>query len=565
MTRRGSGGVYGGYSCIKEHKPFEPTKHQVETKDYFLTSPYKGLLLYHKLGSGKTCTSIMIADTMLRMKIINKVYVLSPGSLRRSWIDEYCKVCGYKSKFLEDGYTFVTYNYGISLKKLFFDDSLVIIDEVHNLINSVKNRARTATGIYEKLMTSRCRILALSGTPIIQYVYEFPILGNLLKPGTFEPNILEGKHVDLESFVTSNFDIKDDGELRMRSRTRFLKQLKGIISYFPGSGTEYYPEVKFMEPIKVTMPHDQEENYWKQNIQEMKMMNPPKEDLKRSDPARYDLLHRLFVMARKRILSRRASNFYYPTNIKDVKDAIAPNGWIDRDALQHQKLMHEYSMKVAALLTNIVLHLGQKQMVFTFFKTKAGVNLIYSILKLCGIKAAIFSGDLDDASRASVLRRFNAEENRYGEKITVLLVNEAGAEGITIKEARHIHILESFPRESKIQQAIGRVVRYMSHYLLPKDEQNVKVWRYWSMATPDPFVITDEVALPDGKTERIHETIVNKETIDEILYSSGQKALTEINSFLKILQSVSVTSYKHGTPQLPVEIDVIPEDIRGKD
>ena len=47
-------GITTDYTCGKLHKSiFQPAPHQQKVLDYFPTSPYKGLLLYHKLGSGK--------------------------------------------------------------------------------------------------------------------------------------------------------------------------------------------------------------------------------------------------------------------------------------------------------------------------------------------------------------------------------------------------------------------------------------------------------------------------------------------------------------------------------
>ena len=49
---------------------FTPAPHQQLVADYFLESPFKGLLLYHKLGSGKSCTSILVADAMLAQGVV---------------------------------------------------------------------------------------------------------------------------------------------------------------------------------------------------------------------------------------------------------------------------------------------------------------------------------------------------------------------------------------------------------------------------------------------------------------------------------------------------------------
>ena len=65
--------------------------HQEITRDYLnLYTPYRGLLLYHGLGSGKTCTSIAIAEGMKDHK---KVIIMTPASLRKNYMVE-LKKCG---------------------------------------------------------------------------------------------------------------------------------------------------------------------------------------------------------------------------------------------------------------------------------------------------------------------------------------------------------------------------------------------------------------------------------------------------------------------------------------
>ena len=60
-------------------------------RDYInIYSPYRGLLLYHGLGSGKTCSSIAIAEGL---KSDKQIIVMTPASLRRNYIDE-LKNCG---------------------------------------------------------------------------------------------------------------------------------------------------------------------------------------------------------------------------------------------------------------------------------------------------------------------------------------------------------------------------------------------------------------------------------------------------------------------------------------
>jgi hypothetical protein len=70
---------------------FELLSHQLVVRDYLnLYTPYRGLLLYHGLGSGKTCTSIGIAEGM---KTNKSVVLMTPASLKMNFFSE-LKKCG---------------------------------------------------------------------------------------------------------------------------------------------------------------------------------------------------------------------------------------------------------------------------------------------------------------------------------------------------------------------------------------------------------------------------------------------------------------------------------------
>ena len=63
-----------------------------------------------------------------------------------------------------------------------FDNTLIIIDEVHNFMSQICNGSNNGTLLYEMFMRSKnCKIVALSGTPIINSPFEASILFNLLK------------------------------------------------------------------------------------------------------------------------------------------------------------------------------------------------------------------------------------------------------------------------------------------------------------------------------------------------------------------------------------------------
>ena len=82
---------------------------------------------------------------------------------------------------------------------------------------------------------------------------------------------------------------------------------------------------------------------------------------------------------------------------------------------------------------------------------------------------------------------FNHEENLRGEYIQILLISSSGAEGISLKAVRQVHIMEPFWNYIRVDQVFGRAVRMESHSILPEEDRNVEQYIYLSH-------------LPDGKT-----------------------------------------------------------------
>lgn len=75
-----------------ENSQFQPLIHQLIVKQYLNSfSPYRGLLLYHGLGSGKTCSSVGIIESMKYNK--DHIFVLTPASLQKNYKTQ-MKFCG---------------------------------------------------------------------------------------------------------------------------------------------------------------------------------------------------------------------------------------------------------------------------------------------------------------------------------------------------------------------------------------------------------------------------------------------------------------------------------------
>ena len=271
--------------------------YQKLVREYLLMeTPYRGLLLYHGLGSGKTCSYVAVAESLMSNK---KVFILLPASLQANYRGEIRK-CGdpiyayeqfweaknvttaedkeaakkfgltdkfldrYKKNYknvsvkdpnfrvlpkteqdviraqiddlLDNRFTFINYN-GISSANVdkilppdqpnLFDNSCVIIDEAHNLIGSVVNDRAIKKKLYDMIYNAKdTKVVALSGTPIINRPNEIAFLMNLLK-GPIErlsipmKNILTWDEDKMTGFLKSIPDV-DTIEYNSVKRTIML-------------------------------------------------------------------------------------------------------------------------------------------------------------------------------------------------------------------------------------------------------------------------------------------------------------------------------------------------------
>ena len=138
-----------------------------------------------------TCTSITIAENLKKER---NIVVMLPASLKSNFIDKGLLFCGdpsYKNNESKIGqkYSFVSYNASNTLTQLkrlgSLDNKVIIIEEVHNLISKIisgiNGVSKQGLEIYNMLINAtNTKIIALSGTPIINDAFEAAVLFNLL-------------------------------------------------------------------------------------------------------------------------------------------------------------------------------------------------------------------------------------------------------------------------------------------------------------------------------------------------------------------------------------------------
>ena len=109
---------------------------------------------------------------------------------------------------------------------------------------------------------------------------------------------------------------------------------------------------------------------------------------------------------------------------------------------------------------------------------KSGSKIIQERLDNESINWVEINGSMSIAKRKIVLSQFNGtEKNNYEDnKVSVLFISSAGAEGLDLKNTRSIIILEPHWNSEKIKQVVGRGARFRSHIFLPKNEQKVDIY-----------------------------------------------------------------------------------------
>ncbi len=509
----------------------------------------RGLLLYHSLGSGKTSSAILMADKSriyideLGNQKLRKVIVLIPASLRDSpWVEEIGNIHqDFKTQAsqINLGYYLLHYNNTLTfinqlenLKETEnsnpFDNSVVIIDEIHNILNTLNiNSTSTRWKLYSWLMTSKnTKIILLSGTPIMNDPFEI----------TFALNILRGKQIFnvLDKYAKEMFYNKFFLNEKMINKNLFKRYSQGLISYYKGANENAFAK-KIIKNEYIEMSDEQWEAQIKifdqENNKNHKKPKPTgitqsdyESQIKTLQRGRALKVHGTLakiLMVRSNpftieneeknyfIYSRENSNFNYPKSIlldinkeqelnKNKEDNPIFKLILNPDLfskslnkLDIKNNLNLYSPKFLKCLENIKKSKGPI-VVFSNFEGPYGISIFVKCLeeyldyshfseKNSKLKYVIWSGNTNQEERVQILKNYNSDENIYGNKIKVICLTSAGKEGISLRSVRQMHILEPWWNVNQTFQVIGRGIRICSHSHLPKEEQNVEIFNYISI------------------------------------------------------------------------------------
>jgi hypothetical protein len=618
--------------------------HQQFVRRFFgnPSSPYRGILLYHDMGTGKTITSISAAEAL---KSKQDIVVFLKASLEENFLKEIVK-CG---KLPPNKYTFLHYN-GLNINTIrklggpsFFDNKVIIIDEVHNFISYVKNGKRVKSFLYDILLNAKnIKLICLSGTPLQNDVGELAILANLLR-GSIKEHVFQGKiekvsnlnqfldehpHIDefkLESVINklkvvltpSGFkkdknkqvlvksDITDDKVIdeiksffvrtnnnnrkqiaftyQIQTNTLFSRdindfndmfvdkeketiknekllerKLQGLISFYKNEAQDLFPDMSKPIIVKVAMSPLAFEKYKiirdNERIQERR--NLQKMFINSSDDSKQNQTYKAYSRALGLFTFPEEIPKVYPSNLSDTSESLH----IEREKMMKKlemnadkyltgKGLKTYGPKYSAFLQMLKKSPGPA-MAYSYLTEIEGLGIMQLVLRANGYskfeniankseKYAILTSD--KGKNDIILNVFNHEDNKYGDIIRVLLISQKGAEGMSLRNVRQVHIMEPYWNQVRNKQVIGRASRMDSHSTLPPEERNVKVFIYISVLgnqelREDKNMTSDEVILNiaerKGRLIGQMQDIMKKSALDCPLYRQDCSEVNDNNRLI---------------------------------
>jgi superfamily II DNA or RNA helicase len=530
---------YSEYKIKNQTKTMEelcfPKKYTLQMPQLFVSqfmnpdTPYRGILLDHGIGSGKTCAAIRIAEGFKNKK---KIIFVLPAALIGNFRSEFRTECtsdyitkkeradlskydGQHKRYQEiikiinnridnayDIYSYVKF-INAAREGLKLDNTILIIDEVHNLISE--------TGIYYSELYDlvhknyakykTMRLVILTATPIFDKPKEIALTMNLLLPD--DKQLPTGKEFN-RRYIGINKD-KKKPSYYLENKDEFKNMIRGYISYYRGAPPITYPSSK-LNYVKVEMTKEQSTLY-KKVIAESK--STKKNSIKND----------FFIN------TRIVSNVYYPNGKLKLKGLESIN------KIDLKKNLGQFSPKINLIIQKIKLSNGPV-FIYSSFKKYGGINDIMLCLEANGYKSfdtngkgenifAIWTGDKSQEYKDSVKSIVNSPANKNGSLIKIILASPAAKEGVSFFRMRQVHVLEPYWNFSRMEQIIGRAIRYCSHKDMPKKERHVDVYIY----------IAVHKSIKRSVDELITEMSINKKNINSLFDKAIKEAAIDCALF----------------------------------
>ena len=505
-------------------------------------TPYKGILVFHQIGAGKTCAAVNICE---KWKNHKKPIVLAPASLTGNFRDElrsqcagnqylkkserkrlkelhpsdkeYKKIIEASNKRIDKYYRIYSYNKFIDLyenDEISLKNSILLIDEIQNMVSEC---GKFYEVLYEAIHTAppSLRVVLLSATPMFDKPIEIALTLNLL---SLPVEIPIGREFE-KTFIKKRVNAKGKYIYTAKNLDIFKERIKGFISYYRGAPPYVYPSSK-IRYVRCEMSDFQYRSYL--TVKSTEEMHVAGSIRKFRTGAILDLPTSFFLG------TRMISNIAFPNK------GIGEDGYksFKKKCLSLERL-EQFSTKFYTIINKINKSWGPV-FVYSNFKEYGGIRSLTKVLDYIGYKNyckygegkkryAVWSGDAKSSLREEIKAVFNQRDNYNGSKIKIIIGSPSSKEGISFYNIQQIHILEPYWNFSRMLQIIGRGVRYCSHKNLEEHKRKVKIYIYLSTHP--------------STEESIDEYIMNLALTKHKLISQFELALKE--------SAVDCTLFKH--------------------
>jgi len=370
LENKCTGGATGG-AVNGNIVTFTPTQDFV--RHYFQpSSAYKGILLHHSVGTGKTCTAIATATTSFDLENYTILWVTRHTLKTDIWKNMFGQVCNIdiqdkirkglvlpnkivsKSKYMSanwlDPISYKQFSNMLLKKNKIYDEmvkrngkddplrkTLLIIDEAHKLYSpTVAKSEKPNTDILEKMIqgsydksgTDSVRVMLMTATPFTEDGMEMIKLLNLLR----EDDKFE---TDFQMFSR---DYLDDGYFTRSGLRDFKNKVSGYISYLNRSQDARnfaHPVIRNiytdMSYEKVDMRGDLELKMTKNEMANIKYIKKELKELKDKEKECIKLANAAYKVHAKDIMTQRKEG--------EAKCKKEPK---DKKAACSKKVMDEY-------------------------------------------------------------------------------------------------------------------------------------------------------------------------------------------------------------------------------
>ncbi|MBL4818943.1 MAG: DEAD/DEAH box helicase family protein [Deltaproteobacteria bacterium] len=471
--------------------------HQKKPIDYLLAhSEQKGLLVNHHMGTGKTYLAIGFAEHFPNTPII----VMAPRFIEGHWF-EHMRRFGVKN---QDRFEFISYQEAPQkLANRDLSNSIVILDEIHNLVQYLKSsnpeKNKQYVDLYLKIQKSK-RVLGLTGTPIYSSEHDIGVLLNLVSGEELLPFNEEEFKVQFTEVVpwrsfwrgyfTESIIVRNAtpmvygafaGSLFLSPFAMMGGMLVGIIGYPIVNALvplEKY-HLRRLDASKLSEMTQKYVSYY--SLNEDKKEDYPKQKRHSVDVDYNPWQFEFFLKFAEFNLAEEELNLLLRE--EDSK--------VNREYIRINSTTLQKQLRGVPGAGRDIGNLGLQPSKFKQIIQKIGKQktVVYSNYFENGIQLfAQYLDERDYAGKYGILlpwmkaSEFSELVARYNSgELQILLLHPEVKEGISLKGTRQFHVMEPVLNATTLEQIIARAVRYRSHSDLPEKERKVDVYLWKSV------------------------------------------------------------------------------------